>query len=70
MAAKIVIPSVRHVYRIPTKEVYRRNHIKGDPSWQDVYGKARCDKCRKHFVEGDVYEMTRQGKPQHIDCPK
>jgi hypothetical protein len=62
------IPGIRHVYRVPTRAVYNKNRIDATKSWDDVYGRARCDICNKHLTEGDVYEMTTDLKPVHVNC--
>lgn len=58
------------VYRIPTRKVYNAKHIKGDPSWNDIYGKKKCFICHQPFREGDVYRLTDEVKPKyyHIGC--
>jgi hypothetical protein len=69
---KSSIPQVRHVYRVPTKEVYRKKHGDGDPTWQDVYGRARCYACHQLFTEGDAYESDPKstGEFRHAECPR
>jgi len=56
------------VYRVPLRRVFNKKRIPGDPSWNDVYGKARCVICHKHFSEGDPYMVTVAGKYEHINC--
>lgn len=79
VAKKIIIPQVRvGVFRIPTKEHYRKTHPPDykDIPWQKVYGDRRCSKCHQHFKEGEAYEADPKfcsgkiHKFQHIECPK
>lgn len=68
------------VYRIPLKKVYKKKHIDGDPTWNDIYGNAKCHACKKSFVEGDTYVVIVLWKKhadgsespihkfQHTDC--
>jgi hypothetical protein len=69
------IPSIRTVYRIPTRAVYNRKRIDTGKSWKDLYGKARCQKCKQNFREGDAYEVIGTDKHRrvicrHVECPK
>jgi hypothetical protein len=70
------LPSVRCVWRIPTRAVFRKKHPSGDPTWDQVYGKSRCSKCHQLMKEGDVYERDPEfisgkvHKYQHVECPE
>jgi hypothetical protein len=71
------------VYRVPVRRVFNKNHVEGDPTWADIYGKARCMKCHKHFQEGDAYTVIvvlkkdTKGNEKfepvhkylHVECP-
>jgi hypothetical protein len=69
------------VYRVPLKKVFRKNHpVEGDPTWNDIYGNARCNVCKKRFAESDPYIVVVTWKKhtngsespthkyQHTDC--
>lgn len=65
------------VYRIPLRRVYRKTHTEGDPTWKDLYGKLRCNVCKKPFDEGQPYVadyVVKRGKfalvVYHVECPK
>jgi len=72
------------VYRVPLKKVYKSKRIDKELLWDDVYGKHKCVKCKKHFREGDPYTVivllkkNRAGdetfepihKYQHVECEK
>ena len=63
------VPSVGGVYRVPLRRVYNKMHIKGDATWDVVYGKKKCLLCKQHFQEGDPYTVTNDHKYQHVECP-
>jgi len=58
------------IYRIPTKKGYAKIRLDKGKSWQDVYGKQRCRKCKQHFQESEVYTFMENDTRhfQHIDC--
>ena len=70
------------VYRIPLRRVFNKKQVKGDATWNDVYGHHKCLKCKQHFGEGDAYTVIRvwkankdgSGYPvhkyQHVECQK
>jgi hypothetical protein len=62
------VPIIGGVYRIPLRKVYNKNHIKGDATWDSIYGKKKCAKCRQKFQEGDAYRTTNDHKYVHVEC--
>jgi len=61
---------VGKVYRIPTKKGYTKIRIDKGKTWNDLYGKVRCRKCKKHFAESELY-TTVENDPRHfhhVDC--
>ena len=71
------------VYRVPLKSVFNKKKVNQAVTWADVYGKAKCLKCKQHFAEGDAYTVivtmkkNKLGdetyesihKYQHVECP-
>lgn len=58
------------IYRVPLRRVFRKGRIPGDPTWDEIYGKARCIKCRGHFSEGQPYRTDNTGGYSHVECPE
>lgn len=63
------LPGVIATYRVPLRSVFNAKHIKGDPSWDDIYGKKKCCHCLEHFKEGQAYRMAKNNEPYHVECP-
>jgi len=57
------------IYRVPLRRVFRKTHMPGDPSWDDIYGHKKCVICRKHFSEGQPYRTNNDGTYEHVECP-
>lgn len=84
MMKRKVIPSelqpLGGVYRVPLKRVYKSKRINECASWDDVYAHVRCIACKKHFKEGEAYQVITEWKKhangsaspshkyQHINC--
>lgn len=58
------------IYRVPLRRVFRKGRMPGDATWDEIYGKARCVKCRGHFSEGQAYRTDNAGACSHVDCPE
>jgi hypothetical protein len=70
------------VYRIPLRRVYKQKHSKEDATWDEVYGKAKCFRCKKPLGEGDPYQIVIEWKVGrlgsrypvhrcvHVECPQ
>jgi hypothetical protein len=61
----------RKIYRVPTKKGYTKIRLDTGKTWQEVYGKQRCRKCKQHFKESELYTFADDYDPshfKHIDC--
>jgi hypothetical protein len=61
------------IYRVPLRKVFNKKRLDGDPTWNDVYGKQKCRKCKKNFRESDPYRtviVDRVLKFEHVECSK
>jgi hypothetical protein len=68
------------VYRVPLKRVFNKKngYIKGDMTWDIIYSKSKCLKCKQHFKEGEPYVVVIEWKGatktvpvhkyQHVEC--
>lgn len=59
------------IYRIPTRKEYRKKILKGDATWDQVYGNKKCYVCNEHFKEEDLYiaeACTRRRKQWYTPC--
>jgi hypothetical protein len=70
------------IYRIPLKRVFakRKCRVKGDPTWEQTFGKAKCCVCKQPLKEGDPYTVVIEWKgstgtvpvqkQKHVECPE
>jgi hypothetical protein len=57
-------PAPEAVYVVPTKKEYMKHRVDKTKTWDDVYGHAKCDICKKKLVEGDEYHARNKPIPR------